>query len=89
MAASREPFVRLLSLADRPTSVLRRLRGEPGLVGLVGAWAGGGAIRHRWTRCCSRETAHEPAPRPPRTGCSSCGWSMIKCLSLQGFFRAA
>jgi para-aminobenzoate synthetase/4-amino-4-deoxychorismate lyase len=44
MAASREPFVRLLSLADRPTSVLRRLRGEPGLVGLVGAWAGGGAI---------------------------------------------
>ncbi|HEX4688130.1 MAG TPA: chorismate-binding protein, partial [Nocardioides sp.] len=44
MAAPREPFVRLLSLADRPTSVLRRMRGEPGLVGLVGAWAGGGAI---------------------------------------------
>src|SRR5262249_13733693 len=43
-AAPREPFVRLLSLADRPTSVLRRLRGEPGLVGLVGAWVDGGAV---------------------------------------------
>src|SRR4051794_36063644 len=36
--------VRPLVLADAPTSVLRRLRGEPGLVGLVGAWAGGGAV---------------------------------------------
>ena len=44
MAARREPFVRPLSLTEPPTSVLRRLRGEPGLVGLVGAWAGGGAI---------------------------------------------
>jgi para-aminobenzoate synthetase/4-amino-4-deoxychorismate lyase len=33
-----------LALGDAPTSVLRRLRGEPGLVGLVGAWAGGGAV---------------------------------------------
>jgi para-aminobenzoate synthetase/4-amino-4-deoxychorismate lyase len=44
MPAPREPIVRLLSLADPPTSVLRRLRGEPGLVALVGEWAGGGAI---------------------------------------------
>jgi para-aminobenzoate synthetase/4-amino-4-deoxychorismate lyase len=44
MGVRREPVVRLLSLADPPTSVLRRLRGEPGLVGLVGAWAGGGAV---------------------------------------------
>ena len=44
MAARREPHVRPLPLWDPPTSVLRRLRGEPGLVGLVGAWAGGGAI---------------------------------------------
>src|SRR5262245_64849953 len=44
MAAPREPLVRLLSLADRPNSVLRRLRGEPGLVSLVGAWAGSGAV---------------------------------------------
>jgi para-aminobenzoate synthetase/4-amino-4-deoxychorismate lyase len=44
MTARPEALVRALSLADPPTSVLRRLRGEPGLVGLVGAWAGGGAI---------------------------------------------
>jgi para-aminobenzoate synthetase/4-amino-4-deoxychorismate lyase len=44
MGVRREPVVRLLSLADPPTSVLRRLRGEPGLVGLVGVWAGGGAV---------------------------------------------
>jgi para-aminobenzoate synthetase/4-amino-4-deoxychorismate lyase len=44
MGVRREPVVRLLSLADPPTSVLRRLRGERGLVGLLGAWAGGGAV---------------------------------------------
>jgi para-aminobenzoate synthetase / 4-amino-4-deoxychorismate lyase len=44
MAAPREPDVRLLPLADRPTSVLRRLRGEVGLVALVGAWVDAGAV---------------------------------------------
>ncbi len=44
MSVTREPAGRLLGLGDAPTSVLRRLRGEPGLVGLVGAWAGGGAV---------------------------------------------
>ena len=34
----------LLDLAEPPTAVLRRLRGEPGLVALVGDWCGGGAL---------------------------------------------
>ena len=33
-----------LDLTDPPTVVLRRLRGEPGLVALVGDWCGGGAL---------------------------------------------
>jgi para-aminobenzoate synthetase/4-amino-4-deoxychorismate lyase len=60
MAAPREPLVRLLSLADPPTSVLRRLRDEPGLVGLVGAWAGGGAILG-----CRPAEVHEGDPFEP------------------------
>ena len=33
-----------LDLTEPPTAVLRRLRGEPGLVALVGEWCGGGAV---------------------------------------------
>jgi len=33
-----------LELADPPTSVLRRLRGAPGLVGLLGSWCGTRAL---------------------------------------------
>jgi hypothetical protein len=33
-----------LDLTESPTTVLRRLRGEPGLVALVGDWCGGGAL---------------------------------------------
>jgi para-aminobenzoate synthetase/4-amino-4-deoxychorismate lyase len=33
-----------LDLAEPPTSVLRRLRGEPGLVALTGAWCGSRAL---------------------------------------------
>ncbi len=65
MGVRREPVVRPLSLADPPTSVLRRLRGEPGLVGLVGAWAGGGAVV-----ACRPVEVHEgdPFELPDRWG---------------------
>jgi para-aminobenzoate synthetase / 4-amino-4-deoxychorismate lyase len=38
------PLVRPLPLTGAPTDVLRRLRGAPGLVALVGEWCGGGAV---------------------------------------------
>src|SRR4051812_2539577 len=61
MAVPREPLVRFLSLADPPTSVLRRLRGEAGLVGLVGAWVDGGAI----VACRPAEVHLGPPFEPP------------------------
>ena len=65
MAVRRVPVVRRLSLADPPTSVLGRLRGEPGLVALVGAWAGGGAVV-----ACRPAQIHEgdPFELPDRFG---------------------
>ncbi len=39
-----EPDVRSLPVTGTPTDVLRRLRGAPGLVALVGEWCGGGAV---------------------------------------------
>jgi para-aminobenzoate synthetase/4-amino-4-deoxychorismate lyase len=60
MAVRRVPVVRHLSLADPPTSVLRRLRGEPGLVALVGAWAGGGAVL-----ACRPAEVHDGDPFDP------------------------
>jgi para-aminobenzoate synthetase / 4-amino-4-deoxychorismate lyase len=38
------PLVRPLPVTGAPTDVLRRLRGAPGLVALVGDWCGGGAV---------------------------------------------
>ncbi|WP_191907813.1 chorismate-binding protein [Nocardioides cynanchi] len=87
------PDVRPLPLTGTPTDVLRRLRGAPGLVALVGDWCGGGAVL-AWEPAEVRSADGDPfdLPLPPITDAGAarfgCGWVALWGYQLNRLLEA-
>jgi para-aminobenzoate synthetase / 4-amino-4-deoxychorismate lyase len=83
------PLVRSLPLTGAPTDVLRRLRGAPGLVALVGEWCGGGAVL-AWEPAEVLPAGADPfdLPLPPVTDAGAAafggGWVVLWGYQLNG-----